>query len=461
MRDARVTPILHGAAVTSPRVRRLLPSGLLLLAALAGCGTSGSPAPRHGDGAGPLDPAVPAAAGGASGAPGADASVRAAEKSPAVTHLGRTVLPRAGLVVLGRSVGRSEVPPGIEVVRFQVDEVLRSMPWDRPPDDVEHPVLTVLSGEPGMLPAPGAAAVLLVAHRPRSPNYDVVQVVAIDDRAGPQRLAALRRYLEIEAYPDEEERVSALLSYLREAVRGPDLWTRSNAALEYGSLARARPDDLRAEDAPLLRAAAQRAGEADVRAALESALAVAERAAARTARATPDARSDAAARSLDELSTRFADASDAAVRRGVVLEAAVTHRAAASTLLRRATADADERVREAAVAAAGQLRITDLAEDVARVLANDTSAHVRRSAVRAAGFLRSTAAVPQLALLARAETELGDDACFALARVRDDAGLAALSSLRADAAPSRRELLDFLLSDAFAAQEEQLGRPLR
>lgn len=393
----------------------------------------------------------------------ANEPVRKPQKSPAVTHLGREVLPEVGLVIRGRTQSISAALGGVEIARFEVEEVLRELPWDRLPEEGGPHVLTVFCGEPGMLPRAGEEAVLLVARRPRSPNHDAVQVIELDDRQGAERLEALREYLAVEAIPDEPGRSAALLAYLRTAVRDGRKWTRSNAAREYGSLARARPDDLGRDDAIVLRTAVLGAGEMDVRIALQVALEVAERnTRAPAPLALPGASEPApGAASLDTWLGRFLETRDPLERRQVVLDAAVELEDAATPLLRRALADDDARVREAAVASAGQLGLRSMGGDLVPLLAAEQPAPVVRSVVRALGYLREPTAVPTLQALARGSGELGDDACYALARIRSDDAVTALARLLADARGARQELLEFLLSDTFLEQERGLGRDLR
>jgi len=378
-------------------------------------------------------------------------------KSPAVTQIGREILPRTGLVVRGHTVRVSQAR-GVELGRFEVEEVLRSVPWDQLPDSMGKPVLTVLCGEPGMIPRPGQEAILLVARRVRSSNHDIVQVVPIGGTGGAERLAAYRTYLEIESLPLEDERVDALLAYLRVAVKDPRRWTRNNAALEFGSLARARPDDLGADVVDVLRSATRRGNRGVVQLSLQSALARAERNVGRAPRVPEPVlveRPD-----LSPFTVRFDASVDAAERRLIVMEAALELESAAVPLLRRALDDGDARVREAAAAAAGQLRIAGMGEALVPLLTRGEPLPVRRSAVRALGHLRYAAAVPSLAVLASADSIVGEDACYALARVRNSEAIVAIGKLLSTSDGERRELLEFLLSDAFADQERALGRPI-
>jgi HEAT repeat protein len=382
------------------------------------------------------------------------------EKVPAVTQIGREILPRTGMVVLGTTERVSSLH-GTEIGRFEVEEVLRSVPWDQMPDSVGTPTLTVFCGEPGMIPRRGRRAILLVRRRVGSLNHDVVQVVPITGPGGGERLDAYRRYLEIEGLPVEEERVEALLAYLRTAVRDSRRWTRDNAALEFGSLARFRPRDLGADDVPILRRASLRGNTAVVKRSLQTALSVAERNASRGPRG-PRGPAPTVSRA-DELvpfTARFDTASDAAERRKILLEAAIALEVDAAPLLRRALDDPDPLVREAAAASAGQLRIQAVGSALLPLLSRDEPLPVTRSTVRALGHLRVADAVPTLAVLARNEGQLGDDACYALARIRNNEASAAMAQLLSSAKGERQELIEYLLTDAFVEQERALGRPI-
>ncbi len=449
MRDDRVTPILHGAAV-----RSLALSSVFALLLLGACASEDSIAPDPGTSkVANLDPAVFEA--------GRPAPVPAARDVPVsrdipVTHLGRTVLPDAELVILARTERLTPAQAGIEIARV---EPLRTLHGAAPTDES---TLTVICGEPGILPGPGGQALLILRRRPRSPNHETVQVVPVSGKGGAERLEAFELYLDVEGLPDEAERVERLLDYLRDALRDPRRWTRANAALEYASLAAARPDDLGGADIAPLRSAILSARNPGTRNALQRALAVAERdtgARPTTARgpSRDPARADTAA--LAAAVEEFDATEDAAKRRDLVLDAAVDLGRRSTPLLRRALADPDARVREAGIAAAAEVGARSLTEPILGMLTGDDPLPLRRSAVRALGYLAAPSAVPTLSLMARGGGALEKDATFALARVRDEPALLALEGLR-DAATDaeRRRLIAFLLSDAFVEQERGLGR---
>ena len=56
--------------------------------------------------------------------------------------------------------------------------------------------------------------------------------------------------------------------------------------------------------------------------------------------------------------------------------------------------------------------------------------------------------------------DLGADACYALARIRDADAITAMGQLLATARGERLELLEYLLTDAFVEQERALGRSI-
>jgi hypothetical protein len=90
-------------------------------------------------------------------------------------------------------------------------------------------------------------------------------------------------------------------------------------------------------------------------------------------------------------------------------------------------------------------------------LAVEPDATVRGFVVRALGRLHVHGAVRSLGALATNDGELGREACFALARIRTPEALAALA-VDEGASAERRELVEFLTSDAFLEQERRLER---
>jgi hypothetical protein len=376
---------------------------------------------------------------------------RAVYDGPATT-LGRTALLRAEAAVRGKLTSVMSVGPGAEVGRLMPEEWLRGEPRE------EGEPLTVLSAETGHLPAVAHEGVFLLHLLPASGNWELVEVVPLDDDDGPDRLAALRKFLEIESIPGPSWRMSELRKYLRVAVLSDRSWTRWNAAREYAALVRDVPGALAVEDRAPLTKARDVATERQLRALLDAVLARCPGTPAPKSKQAATAASDATDGALADSAARFA-APDAtpAVRRQAVIDAAVALGARAAPLFERALADADPSVREAGAAAAGQFRVASLEPKIAAMLAADGSPVVRRSLVVAAGRLKSSASISSLAALATEDGPFARDAAFALARIRDDAAVGELRRLRAGAkAKDWIELLDFLLSDAFVRQERAL-----
>jgi hypothetical protein len=376
---------------------------------------------------------------------------RASSADSPVTHLGRTLLPRADAIVRARRVGStSALPNGAEIGRIDVLEVLRGPPLEEPT------TLSLIAGDAEILPPAGTEALFLLSGPTAGGNFDVVQVASLQgDREA--RLAAFARYLEIEGIGDPSARREALRTYLRDALRSGSSWSRWNAAREYAALAEELPDVMQAQDRESLASAIASSGDRAYRALLQSALDACPGGTAGVAARAP-ATAEGASERLVELNDRFSAAEkDAAARRAIVVDAAVRIGASAAPLFERALGDAEAPVREAAVAAAGQLGVASLEARLASMLATETSRAVRLTLVIALGHLRSKTAVPTLAALAREGGTYSREASFALARVRTDEALAALRRIRGETRDvERAELLDFLVSDAFVEQERAL-----
>jgi hypothetical protein len=327
-----------------------------------------------------------------------------------------------------------------------------------PPPDFDPGPLTVLCPKAGTLSSIGRDGLFLLHERRESENWELVELAWLDDEEGAQRLAAFREFLRIEAVADPARRLDELRRWLRGAVLSDATWTRAAAANEYAALAEEFPESLTADDAVALSSALSRTRERALRRSLQAALDAcpAEKAGAAPRGPVGDSKTAGA---LAEATTRFnAKGALPQARRQAVLDAAVNAGAAGAPLFARALDDADPTVREAGVAAAGQLRVLSLEPRIAGMLSAETAPGLRRTLVLAAGHLRSSASVPTLALLARQDGALSREAAFALARIRDEPAVGALRKLRSEATDKERtELFDFLLSDGFVAQERALS----
>ena len=389
----------------------------------------------------------------------------------AVTHLGRTLLPETDAVVIARVERVTDAGPGLRLARLSEVEPLRGAIDVRP-----HVPCTALCGEDGLLPRQGRDGVFFLRTRPGSYGHVLVQVMPLTHAEADERLAVLRRYLEIEDTPGRGAQLASLLGHLREAVTDRRRWTRANAALEYGSLADAYPSALGARDVAVLEAAHPLARDGDARSAIEHASEVARRNAAAgiagveaagTVAETPaDASAAAAAdesETVDEdallaLVASFERETDPSARRTAVVAAARDLGPAALPLVRRGLDDASPVVAEAAVAAAATLDLVGLGERVEELLETAVDPALRHSAVRAVGWLRRSSAVPRLARLAALPSETGDEALEALARIRDEAALTALDEISKSGSVERAVHIEELLSGEFVAREREAGR---
>ena len=375
-----------------------------------------------------------------------------------VTHLGRTVIPRTDLVVLGRVAALAPLPAGAELARVEATEVLLGDP------DAAGRALRVLSASTGVLPGAGTDAVFFLARLEGATNHELVQVAPLADAEAPERLEALRTLLAIEATTSPADRQAALLSHLRAGVVDERPWTRWNAAREYAAFAEARPEALDDADRDALEKALASSRDRRLRELLSATLAVAGGGSGGATLPPPagaprsSAAESAAAADIAALEQRLVAAGTSSVdRRSIVVDAAVRHGAAGRAVFARALDDPDPAVREAGAAAVGQLDVAELEPRMASLLTSEPSLQVRRTVVTALGYLRSTASVPTLALLAGPDSAFAREALFALARIRSPDALARLEELRLGARdPERRSTIEFLLSERFVEQERTL-----
>ena len=390
------------------------------------------------------------------------APARAEDSGPAaVPDDGAVTVVGTGLLRQSRSVVRaslekvSTVSVGVEIATAKVEETL----WgDAPPGDR----VRVLTHEAGYFARVSPDAVLFLDPVGEG-RYACRGVVDLAGEAGPAKLAALRRCLEIEALPPEK-RGTALRAVCFEGLGANDAWTRRNAARETAHLASARPGAFTEADAREVRRAAGRERDRVVRPLLVEAAEFLDRAAADSRLAPPDP--GAVTLRGAALLRRLREDPDPAVRRASV-EAAGAEGGAGADALREALArDADAGVRGAAAIALGQSGSADAVPDLVRAAWEDRDTGVRAAAAEALGALRAEAAVPSLRGLGKdAPAAVAREALFALARIRSEEALAAVRAVRADAAASTgeegaalRELCDFLLSDDFLRQEEALRK---
>ena len=394
-------------------------------------------------------PVVEGQAGDASGA----RPEPAADPAGPVTHLGRSVFPKCHRMSVGTVAESRVLPRGVELLQVEETDVLWGPPGTRR--------ITVVCGAEGLAPGAGGRALFLLRLLP-SGSYEAVQVSGLDDDDGPARLAAFRRYLEIESLRDPEARREALLVYLRRSVAAEKGWTRANALREYEAFSDAFRGALGPDDAAVLSRIAASERNAELRRLAQTTLDRVPGDAASRAATTTSSAGDAPAASAVDLTafeTRFADRRGGpGPRRQALSDAAQAHGALAAPLVGTALDDEDPAVRAAAATIAGDAGMTSLGGRLVERLRAEESPAVRRNLVVALGHVRCDEAVPILGSYAGEGAALSREAAFALARIRTPAAMERLRRLAADEADAERaELARFLLTEDFVRQERALG----
>ena len=369
--------------------------------------------------------------------------------SGAVTHLGRTILPRSHLVLRGRVHRIIRPIHGTELAEVDCVEVFRG-------DLAENQRIRLFCGEEGKLPRAGQEGVFFAELRKGTFHARIVEVSPLEDNDAGTRLRTLRTYLEIEALPTRAERLVALLAHLRKAVRSRNRWTRHNAIREYAALASREGHVLANDDAKALGNARLRTTDETVAQLLDRALsAVRLRPASATNRLKP--RKPVVA-DLTALTARYESASEAADRQGA-MEQAGRLGALARPLIERGMTDVDIGVRIAAAESAAKTEDPGLGAAIHARLAIEREITVRGLLVRALGKVKFEDGRATLVALAVANGRLAREALFALARIRSPGALEDLQRLaRESAEQERKDLVAFLVSEAFLEQERLLDR---
>lgn len=443
-----------------------IPALLALLALSAGlcaCGSTG-PETVHTEGE------VVRRAVGSEAERGSDKAPEQAATGP-VTHLGRTVLDDCDLVLRGRVI-RLDVPvAGAELAEIEPLETFRS---GNPDGEGVTGSLHVLCGAEGKLPRAGQQGIFFLRTRRGSSSHVLVEVSPLEDKDGAARLEALRHYVRIEDIADRGERVTALLTYLRSALGSGSRWTRDNAVREYAAFAQREAHSLSAEDARALMSARSRVRDPDISSLLDRALSAVPATPRAPVRRDDSATRAAAGAPVAVYVRRYREAQDDPdARRAAVADASALG-ANARPLFEIALADAHPAVRaEATVAvmAAMGLGTEARAEGAGEAsadrkaialllqerLTEEPETRVRAYVIRALGRLHVDDAVASLTALAGQDGELGREACFALARIRTPRALEALAAVLNGATDAeRRDVIQFLRSDAFLEQERLL-----
>ena len=156
----------------------------------------------------------------------------------------------------------------------------------------------------------------------------------------------------------------------------------------------------------------------------------------------------------------------AAARLALLREVVTRHLRHAAPILLVALRDEDPRIRELAAQNLGEAKVEEAEGPLLTLLTRERESTVLRAAVRSLGVLRSKKALPAVVELGQ-DPELLRPVAFAAARIGGPEGRAYLEGLRAThSGTSEREitvrkLVDFLLSEEFAKQEEAMEKVRR
>jgi len=380
----------------------------------------------------------------------------AAPDDGAVTVIGTGVLRRARVVVRGVLEKVASLDLGVEMALVRVKETL----WGDPPG---RDRIRILSNEAGYFARVSPDAVFFLEPLEGGERFTCRAVVDGAGEEGTARLAAVRRSLGIERRP-RGERAAALRAACFESLGAADRWTRQNAGREIAHLAEAVPGCFSDADLRDLRRAALRERDGVLRPLLVEAVEALSKAAEGGRLSPPDP--GAVTLRGAPLLRRLREDPDPAVRRRSAEAAGREGEAGEAALGEALEKDADASVRTAAaeaLASAGSAERS--APALLRRAKEDGAPEVRNAAVEALGILGASGAVDALAALGRKDPVVARSALFALARIRTPEAVDALKGIRAGAADSgeagaaeARDLVDFLLSEAFLKQEESLRK---
>jgi len=389
---------------------------------------------------------------------------------------------RARLVTLPAARGSTVTVKGTTVARVQVEKVLKGTAepeftlfvlGPRNTDDPRAPSAPYLD-------ATARRVVLFLRSTPNGSGLSLETLFPADDLDGREKLAALERELEVFAIPDAGARRRRTLALLQTFIASEVPWTRTHGIRELETLSRRAPEAF--DDVALARLDALRSGIPDrsERAFLAATLdrldpdrtrrdRGASGAAAAPTEPIPGAGSalgaDAAgggaaptqspveSKAYRKAKARLEAAIDDETRTAALSEMARVAREAAAPDLLAAFASGTVATRERAAVLLADLGVASAWPRLREAFAVEREPVVREALLRAAGFLGEPTDVEFVRSAQGAPLLRGR--CFALARLRTPAALAALAAEReaARAATPCDEatvaLVDYLMGPAF------------
>ncbi|GEM_PF-3583023 len=167
------------------------------------------------------------------------------EKRARVSAWGRDVLDRCERIALGKVRKRIQLPTGLTSVSFEIEEAMFG-------PGAEGERILVVTPDPRYF-RQEERLVLFLVRKERDRAFHPLDKIDIEASGGEVRLAAVRRFLAIEAMKDPEARLKALKEILFEHLPSPDRWCRENAIREIYILTEREPESFTDKEAERIR----------------------------------------------------------------------------------------------------------------------------------------------------------------------------------------------------------------
>jgi HEAT repeat protein len=375
-----------------------------------------------------------------------------------VTYLGSKMLPRADLVVLGSVAESHRLGTAATTGRFTVTEVLAG--------SEARKAILLLAADASLLPGKRTECVLFL-RRLGEGRYEPVGRVELFGASRDGKLETLRAYLRIEAMKDGKVKRKTLHDLLMKNLASDDPFLFFSAARELANFTKKNGEHFTDADARAMQKRAARTSNA----VLKELLAAALQNLGKKLEVDTDPAAGESGKPRTPPSVEFKELA-AAWRKGklraeartaLVRELCTRHLRHAGQILLEALEDEDAEVRELAARNLGEAEVGAARQPLTRLLTREKSRAVRRAAVRSLGILRAKDALPAILELGR-DPELLRPVAFAAARIGGTEAREFLEGLRRTHSGASkheetvRKLVDFLLSDEFAAQEEAMRK---
>ncbi len=385
-----------------------------------------------------------------------------AGKDP-VTYLGQTMLPKADIVASGTVLRSNTLATGATLTRFRIEQVLFGREKDNP--------VLLISPDPSQFPPPGVpvAYFLRRIHRGR---YEISGRIALTGTDARNRLATLKRYLEIEKLTDPQKKRRELHDYLMTNLTAGNRFLVWSAARELANFSKDNAGFFTLEDIAAIRIKARLSRESVLKDLLADVLknighvepGRPQRGEAPTAPVEPRRPVLPPSSEFLKLDRAWKQGGLALEdRRMVVLAVCAKHLLHGGPLLIDALTDTDPEIRRLAALNLGEAGHQPAADPLLLRLGTEENQKVIAAAIQSLGILKVEKARESIIRFAQ-EQALHRPVLFALARINNEECRKFLLEVQAalegkgGEQAKVKELVDFLLSDDFRKQEEALEK---